>query len=492
MQTSIYDKSPEHFAFGGGSQDSVIHPAVAVAMFVVIVLIFVLPRKYIVVPLFLFVFLVPGGQQIYLLGVHFYCNRILVPFGCARLLWSKLSKSGDVIAGGFNAIDGVFIAWALYRALAGILLYSQMGAIVNQVGFLWDSFGVYFLLRFLIQDQEDIERVFKVFAVLAVVFAAEMVYEHYTAQNLFGTILGGVRSQPEMRGGSVRAQAVFQHSLLAGSFGAVLFPMFVWLRKSGRAKVLATVGMISSGMITLMAASSTPILAYLAGVGTICVWPLRRYLRFLRYGVVTVLVALQLVMKAPVWFLIARADLVDGSSGYHRAMLVDLFVRHFGDWWLVGTHDNVNWGWDMWDVANQYINEGERGGLVTFICFLGLIVLSFRSLAKARMASEEDRNKQWFLWLLGACLFVNCVAFFGVDYYDQTRVAWYALLAMIIAATAPILQATARDSELTASAANAPDWVKPQLGRERPAPLKSFVGPVDTKFISARGNKLNQ
>jgi hypothetical protein len=52
-------------------------------------------------------------------------------------------------------------------------------------------------------------------------------------------------------------------------------------------------------------------------------------------------------MKAPVWFLIARIDLAGGSSGYHRAMLIDTFLRHFGDWWLLGTKDAFSWGWDM-------------------------------------------------------------------------------------------------------------------------------------------------
>jgi hypothetical protein len=439
MQTSIYDTSPDHFAFGGGAQDTLMHPAVAVAMVVVIVLMLLRPRKSIVVSLFLFIFLVPNGQQLYLMGLHFHCRRILILFGCARLLWSRLFQPGNTLAGGFNAVDGVFTVWALYRALAGIFLFMQMGAVVNQLGFLWDALGMYFLLRFLIQDQDDIERVFKVFAVIAVVIAAEMVQEHYTRQNLFGTILGGVRAVPEVRDGLVRAQAVFQHALLAGSFGAALFPSFVWLWKSGRARVLATVGMICSGIITLAASTSTPILAFVAGVGAICMWPLRRYLRFLRYGIVIALVALNLVMNAPVWFLIARIDVVGGSTSYHRAQLIDLFVKHFGDWWLIGTNQNANWGWDMWDTANQYVAEGERGGLVAFVCFLALIVLSFRNLAKARMASEGDRNKQWFLWLLGASLFSTCVAFLGVDYYDQTQFAWYGMLAMISATTFQIL-----------------------------------------------------
>jgi hypothetical protein len=483
MQTSIYDTSPGNLNFGGGSQDTVIHPAVAVALAALVVLILFRPRKSLLAPLFLFLFLVPSGQQFFLLGVHFYCSRILVLAGGARIMWDRFSHSGNVLAGGFNIVDGVFTTWALYRAMAGSLLFMQSAAVINQVGFLWDALGMYFLLRFLIQDQEDIERIFKVYAVLAFVIAAEMVREHYTNQDLFGAILGGTRATLEVRNGLIRAQGVFQHSLIAGSFGAALFPLFVWLWKGGRAKMLALVGMVSSVTIALTASVSTPILALAGGIAAVIAWPVRSYMRYVKYVVVVALVGLNVVMKARVWFLIARIDLVGGSTSYHRAALIDAFIRHVSDWWLIGTNDNANWGWDMWDTANQYVAEGERGGMLVFICFLALIWLSFRHLSKARNAEGVDRKQQWFYWLLGASLFSTCVAYFGVDYYDQSRFGWYALLAMIIAATSPILSAkpaeeAAVNSELLdpplARAYRAP---APQSARnlpyERPRPLKS-------------------
>ena len=51
-------------------------------------------------------------------------------------------------------------------------------------------------------------------------------------------------------------------------------------------------------------------------------------------------------MKAPVWALIARVDLTGSSSSYQRYQLVDMTIRHFGAWWLIGTPDYVNWGSD--------------------------------------------------------------------------------------------------------------------------------------------------
>ena len=440
MQASIYNSTPDNFNFGGGSQDTVMHPAVAVAMAVVIVVMLVRPRKSILAPLFLFLFLVPSGQELYLSGVHLYCSRILILVGCSRLLWTKFSGSGKVLAGGLNTVDRVFIVWALYRALAGSLLFMQTAATINQFGFLWDTLGMYFLLRFLIRDRDDIERLFKVFAFVAIAIAAEMVREHYTHENLFAVIFGGLPARLEVRNGLLRAQAVFQHSLMAGTFGAALFPYFVWLWKGGRSRILGVLGMVASLTITLASSVSTPILAFAAAIGAICAWPIRKYMSYVRYGFVLALIGLAMVMKAPVWYLIARIDLVGGSTSYQRAELIDLFIRHASDWWLIGTNQNANWGWDMWDTTNEYVTEGLRGGIVAFVCLLVLIWLSFRNLSKARKAASADRNEQWFFWMLWSALFVYCVAFIGVHFFDQTRFAWYALLAVISASTAALPQ----------------------------------------------------
>jgi hypothetical protein len=50
-----------------------------------------------------------------------------------------------------------------------------------------------------------------------------------------------------------------------------------------------------------------------------------------------------------------------------------------------------------------------------------------------------SKKPEWLLWFLGSALFANVVAFFGVNYFDQSRMAWYALIGMICASAAPIL-----------------------------------------------------
>jgi hypothetical protein len=232
-----------------------------------------------------------------------------------------------------------------------------------------------------------------------------------------------------------RAQGPFGHAILAGVFGAILLPLFVLLWQSGRKnRWIAALGMVSATVITLTSNSSTPVLAYAGGVVALCLWPIRNWMRLVRWGVVLSIVALHMVMKAPVWHLVSRIDISGGSSGYHRFMLIDQCIRHFGDWWLIGVKSTYDWGWDMWDTANQYVGICDTSGLLAFILFLASIVYGFKYLGKARRRAK-GRKQQLFMWALGAALFANAVAFFGISYWDQTQVVWYALLAAISAAT---------------------------------------------------------
>lgn len=166
-------------------------------------------------------------------------------------------------------------------------------------------------------------------------------------------------------------------------------------------------------------------------------WPLRKQMRLIRWGILITLAGLHMVMKAPVWALIARVDLIGASSGYHRFMLVDNFIRKFGDWWLLGTKDYDTWGWQMWDISNGYVAQGLTGGLVTFGCFVATIVFGFRAVGSARKSVGGQRRGEWFFWGLGAALFAHVVAFFGTGYWDQMQLMWFAFLAIISAATAP-------------------------------------------------------
>jgi hypothetical protein len=436
---------PDNLKFGGGFAETHLHPAVLAAMLIAILLMFVLPRKFVMVPFLFFTFLTPLGQVWYVSGAHVHAIRILIFAGCVRMAWTKFF-SPDRNTRGFSSLDTLVLCWVVFRTTAFMLLYRESAAVLNQFGFLWDVLGGYFLLRFLIQDPDDIQRAIKCFAVLAIVLAAAMLNEQRTGHNIFS--LWGGASTLLIREGRIRSQAVFGHALLAGAFGATLFPLFVLLWKSSKAKFLAFAAMMSSIVMVVTSVTSTAVMAFVAGVFALMCWPFRRKMRIARWGIVILLLALSMVMKAPVWYVISHIDVTGGSSGYQRAELLDRFIRHFGDWWLVGTKSAGTWGWDMWDTSNQYVTEGEDGGLAAFICFVSMIVVGFRWIGMARKSAEGDSQKEWYYWLLGAALFSHTIGFFGISYFDQTRVAWYALLVIISVATAPVLAAkTARASE---------------------------------------------
>lgn len=458
--------------FGGGLSGTVLHPLVLAGLVITVILMFLLPRRQVIIPMLFMVFLSPMSQQIYVGGVHLYIVRLVILLGLIRAL---TSARGAYFAGGWNRIDTAYTVCILAQAVATVLMYQDSAALINQVGFAWDFLGGYILLRSLIQERSDVYSVIKCFGLVTVIVAIGMVIEQAKMVNIFGLLGDGVRIVPEVREGRIRSQGPFLHSLLAGTVGAMLLPLFVGLWKSRRSKFFVLLGMLGSSIMTLTANSSTPLLTYAAGVLGIIAWPIRRQMRLVRWGIVGGLLALAVVMKAPVWFVIGHLELTGGSSGYHRAMLVDQFIRHFGDWWLMGTKDTGNWGWDMWDVQNQYVNTGYTGGLLAFICFLALISWSFSRLGKARKIAADEKS-QWLLWCLGASLFANVVAFFGINYFDQSHIAWFALLAMVSALTAQV----ARDRRIAKSEAR-PQVDNPEL---LPIELSSSTG-----LLSAPGER---
>jgi hypothetical protein len=310
-------------------------------------------------------------------------------------------------------------------------------SIGESTAFFMASLWAYFALRCFIQDEEDFIRAAKTLAVATIILGPFMLFENRAGVNLFGVYLGGVEAVPEVRNGMARAQATFGHAILAGCFGATLLPLFVWLWRKHR--LMGVVGIVGSSMMVFTTESSTPLMAYVAGITALLCWPIRNFMRLLRWGIVLIVLGVALAMSAPVWFIIAHIDPVGNSGGWDRAMLIDTCVRHFPDWWLHGTNQMGGWGFDMWDLSDQFVAEAQLGGLVTITCFLALISISYSRLGRMRRRAEP--KDQWLLWCLGAVMTAHIFSYFGVAYWDQTQVWWFAGLAMISASTIPLNRA---------------------------------------------------
>lgn len=390
-------------------------------------LMLVLPRKWVLVPLFIVAFSLPLAQQVIILGLNFPMTRLLILFGLARLIVQP-PKNWRL-----DAIGKGMILWILSAVIAYTLLWQSTNAFVNRLGFAYDAFGLFLLVTGFVDGFADIERVIKVFVFIAAALAFAMLVERATGQNAF-SVFGGVPRFTVIRDDRFRCQGAFLHPIMAGTFGASLLPLFVSLGWGRKNKLLALIGIGAATIITITSASSGPAMSYLAAIIGFCAWPLRKRMRTVRWGILFTLVGLHLVMKAPVWALIARVGVVSGSTGYHRFYLVDQFINRFGEWWLVGTRSTTLWGesfMGLQDVTNQYVRIGVDGGFVTLVLFLVVVGLCFRGVGRTRKIFGDQPDMQKLCWAIGVSLFVHIVSFMSVSYFDQIIVVWYALLAMI-------------------------------------------------------------
>ncbi len=420
--------------YGGGATSTTMTVASLVVLLIAVLLFFVLRRKYLAT-IFLFVStFIPFGQVIVIGTLHFMSSRILLPFAWLGMRPFTYLKNHRFK---WNGVDKAIVFYGLAATVTGIALWGEWAVLVNRLGFLYSMFGSYFFFRVVLNDRVDVDRIIQTLAILCAIIAIPMLWEQYTGHNLF-SVFGGVSDITLAREGRVRSQAGFAHAIVAGTLGATLIPIFLGLWWQGKQwKRIAAVGMVSGMIMTVTSASATPLFALVAGIGALCLWPLRQQMRLIRWGVLLTLVGLHLVMKAPVWALIQRIDIVGGSSGWHRYELIDQCIKHFSDWWLMGVKNPSTWGYYLGDLSNAYVSEAVKGGLVTLVGFVAILWQGFRRLGRARKAAASggDHKLELLLWGFGASLFANSVAFIGIWYFDQSSLIWYALLAMICTIT---------------------------------------------------------
>jgi hypothetical protein len=421
---------PKNLVFGGGAGETVLHPLAAVSMLISIALILTLPRNKVIVPFLLSFFTIPLGQVVVFGGLHFPVLRILILAGLARVIAHRGSASEGRFPGGFNALDTVVVLWTVSSLIIISLQWMELQPLIKFVGDFLDALGGYVVARFLIPDREGLLRTVKVLAFICAIQGVCMLTEQFTRQNVFA-FLGA--NSPTVREGHVRSEGALG-TLYGGTFAGVLIPMFLWLWAEKRSRMAAWVGLAGATLMVFASYASTSWLAYGAGLVGLAFWPLRKQMRLVRWGIVAMLVGLHIVMHGPVWSLIEHIDLTGGSSSYHRYMLVDNCIRHFGDWWLLGYKDYGSWGYDMWDLCNQFVAVALTGGLISLVLFIMIYSRSFGAIGNAGKLVSGDRKQEWLLWCLGAVMFANVVASFGINYMVQLQTFLFTILACVSAA----------------------------------------------------------
>jgi hypothetical protein len=413
-----------------------IHPVALLLTLAMGVAMLMVRRDRAVVPLLIVACLVTHAQRIVVGGLDFSMLRLVILFGWARLLFR-----GETSSYRWHPLDGAMIAWQLLATVAYMLgPRASTAAFVFRLGTSLDALGIYFLFRILLRDVVDIRRTVGAFSWIAIAMVLPMLVEHATGRNIF-SLLGGVPEITRIREGRLRCQASFSHPIMAGNFGATTTALVLVLFLIEPAqRVRHAIAVFAASAVTILSASSGPLMAWLACFVGWALWPQRRNMRAIRWGTFLVLLFLHLVREKPVWHLLARLASITGGTGYHRFKLIDEFIAHFGEWWLIGTGSTEHWNLaQASDITNQYILEGIRGGLPTLIAFITVLVLGFRTAGRSVRAAQRmpqlspaaRQGNAMLGWGLGVCLSVHAVAFIGVSYFGQLSSILYLHLAMI-------------------------------------------------------------
>ena len=393
-----------------------------------------LPRRLAIFPILIAACYITLGQILVIAGLHFPVFRILIFFGFLRLI-----IRGEIYKLKLNHIDKAIIWWVIISIITGVLLEKSWDGFINRLGLAYSALGCYYLFRFLIRDRDDLLTLLKILVIIIVPLTISVIIEKTTSRNIF-SIFGGVPEVTVIRDGRLRCQGAFRHPILMGTFAATLIPLFfsLWFKNKG-GKLFSMLGIICATIITFASASSGPATAYIYGIIALMAWPFRYNMRIIRWLILIALISLHMIMKAPVWFLMARLGEQIGGGGWHRAEIITQAVTHFNEWWLIGTTYTAHWMPysltiipNMVDITNQYILEGVGGGIWRMGAFIIIIILCFRELGKSNLIlKDQPIDLRIFSWSLGAALFTHVMSFMSVSYFDQIIVFWYLLLAII-------------------------------------------------------------
>ena len=428
-----------------------------------------LSRKWAVLPLLMGAAYITFGQRLEIGSLSFPVIRVLIAAGFLRVM-----LRGERAEDGPNLVDRMMGIWAIWYVCT--LFFHSPDVIVFRLGVLYDIIGAYYLLRVFIHGVDDLPAIYQSVCIVLCPVAIIMLFEKLTGNNVLGIIEFG-RPDVIVTGGHFRATAAFGHPILAGTVGAVCLPMAICLWR--RSRLIAFCGLLAMLAMVFASGSSGPILATLAVVAAMFLWKLRDRLRAIRWLALVAILALDLVMSDPVYFLLARIDITGGSTGYFRAQLIRSALEHLNEWWLAGTDYTRHWmpsgiqaNPNHTDMTNYYLQMGVWGGLLLMLLFIAMLLVGFSRVGRALRVSEATGENGFMIWTLGCILFGHATTFFSISYFDQTFLFLCIPLACIASLrvwqTAPA--AVVEESVIE----NEPAW-SPTYAEGRRLPESSYV-----------------
>lgn len=393
------------------------------------------PRRWAALGMVAGVLYLTQAQWVEVLSLRLTAMRFLELAGFGRVM-----AHGEFSFSRLNGVDRTFLLLYSYSAIVYALRATEGQAYI--IGLSVDACLCYFTFRGLIGDMEDFRWFLRAFLVLLAPYVALVLVESFTLRNPFW-IMSGLSLDPWMRGGRVRCTGSFRYASLLGTLGGSFTILYIGLVLAETESILGWIGVVLSLIIVWAANSGGP--ASFVGVGVLgwLMWRVRTRMQAVRWGIVLGIVLAALLMKAPIWYLLARASALTGGDGWHRAYLIDVSYRNIGKWWFAGmpVEDTSTWfpytilSTGAADLTNAFISFGINAGLGAVVLFVFLFVRAFSSLGKAlaTVRSDSTRNHatEVMLWGLGVMLAAHIVNLMGVIYFDHFYVFWFMQLAVV-------------------------------------------------------------
>lgn len=335
----------------------------------------------------------------------------------------------------FGAIANLCIALAAWKM-------PMMKSLENEAGHLIDTYFAYLAARLCLTDYKAIVTSVKWIAIALVPLAMLGVIESYTGWGPYYKLVKYCPwqqvSEPTLniRSGFYRAIGPFSHPILFGAAFAMFLPMVYWLRHQGgswRTMSYIIIGILAIGALSSM--SSGPVMMLIFATCFLLLERHKNYVKPILILIAVSCVLVQVLSNRTFYHVLASYADPIGGSGWHRAMLLDMAIKHFSEWWLVGYgQQDPGWGAALgmtWtDITNHYLVAGVKYGMLGVIALCGVLIVSVRMLIRLYKSNRSPLLMSWY-WAMGSVIVAFIISFNAFHLFGQANTLFYCILGFV-------------------------------------------------------------
>ncbi len=391
----------------------------------------------------------------YIASLLWYPTYLAVSIGTIELPVGRIVVSAlllrclldDRIRSGFNwsRLDTwVALSMLAYFSVGLICFVAPFSLrLEGRLGFLMDTWCAYLAVRFIVTSRARLISIIKCISILLVPLAVLGVIEsisgwqpfyglwHFCPWYYEGTVF-------DMRWGLTRAVGPFGVPILFGIGFALFLPLIYCLRhEQGRWRSLAYVLSAVAVIGALSSLSSGPWVMVIVVISCLAMEKYRQWIKPLLVFFIISCMLIGIISNRRFYHVLATriANPLSGT-GWHRAMLIDLAIEHFDEWWLTGYGgEDPGWGPSLgmtWtDVTNEYILTGVRYGALGVIALCVVLTATCRRIVFTYKRITYPAA-QSLCWALGSLLVPVMVTWMSISFFGQLMPLFYGCLGIIV------------------------------------------------------------